>query len=707
MTFLKSHRHIGFCLLVAALALLSNYFFTGEWLTRFRETDPTIWTGLQTAASVCLLLALATGIWVFGSQDNFRSRLETPGAVRVDARGGFDAKVFLPCLGFYAASILIYLVRGENSTVRWLWALSVLALLIPLRRRFDARDLWPIPFWEYALICSVMAGAFTLRYVNLTDIPYQVDNDVSIMGLFSRKLIETGSWRMVGMARTDHHYSEHQYIALSMRLFGSNHYGLSMLSVIAGTATCALVHLLGRMLFNRWVGLIAAALLALNYVHLHFSRIVFGPISTFFVVLAGLALLHGMRRTNILSFAVGGISLGLGLMGYYSARIGPVIALGLFALWWLQRKRYPNIPVVYWLVALGGLICSFGPNLPYAIEEFTKFSGRGSKVILWTDNAWGHLSEKYQSHGSAFVVIKEQIVRTFLGPFYYPDESTICYLRKPMLGGVAAFGFILGLAFCLRRCREMASFYLLTSFVLVFVFGGVLTIDPPFWPHLNIALPAMALIAAIGLERFTRRLILTWRRPAVLVVPVMLGGGILLAGVHEWEIYYKFARDHAGGRILAMRQISRLSPETRVFLISNWVRWEQETFQFFTPKMQGRNLSEAELYLKPPSIERPTTFLVFDDADQACIDFLLKTYPGSRRQGFRDGWQWPVFVAIHVFPAGFEEHPQRQMAPPEAKWQSNGWRVIGLILLSGIAGGWILLRREKRLLRQDRGRVQL
>jgi len=696
MTYLKSHRHIGLYLLVAALALLSNYFFTGEWLTRFREMDPTVWTGLQTAASVCLLLALATGIWVFGSQDNFRTRLETPGTVRVDARGGLDAKVFLPCLGLYAASILLYLVGGESAAVRWLWVLSVLALLIPLRRRFDARDLWPMPFWEYALIGSVMAGAFTLRYVNLTEIPYQVDNDVSIMGLFSRKLIETDNWRMVGMARTDHHYSEHQYIALSMRLFGTSHYGLSMLSVIAGTATCGLVHLIGRMLFTRWVGLIAAALLALNYVHIHFSRIIFGPISTFFVVLAGLALLHGMRRSNMLSFAAGGICLGMGLMGYYSARIGPVIALGLFALWWLQRKRYPAIPVVFWLVALAGLICAFGPNLPYALEEFAKFSGRGSKVILWTDNAWNHLSDKYQSHGSAFVVIKEQIIRTFLGPFYYPDESTICYLRKPMLGGLAAFGFILGLGFCLRRCREMASFYLLASFTLVFVFGGVLTIDPPFWPHLNIALPAMALIAAIGLERFTRRVILTWRKPAVLVVPVLLSGGILLAGIHEWEVYYKFARDHAGGRILSMRQISRLSPQTRVYLISKLVRWEQETFQFFTPKMQGSNLSEAELYQKPPSIERPTSFFVFDDADQACIDFLLKTYPGSRRQGFLDGWQWPVFVAIHVFPAGFEEHPQRHLAPPQAKWQSNGWRVIGLILLGGVAGGWILLRRERR-----------
>ena len=699
MLSLRSLRHPGFYLVVVGLALLANYLFTGEWISRFRDQAPMDWHPEQTAASLCLILAVAGAAWVFGRGDSFRIRLESSASDPVPpAPSPVSPWTILPSLSLYAVATLAYVYRGESWTVRIVWGLSVIALLLPLIRRFDRRDFWPIPFWEYALLVIILCGAFVARYVRLTEIPYHVDNDVSIMGLYSRNMVTNGDWRLIGMARTDHHYSEHQYIALSMRLFGLNHYGLGMLSVLAGTATCGLVHLIGRTFFNRWVGLLGAAFLATNYVHIHFSRIIFGPISTFFVVAAGLCLLHGMKRANAFSFAAGGVSLGLGLMGYYSARIGPVVAGGLFMLWWLQRRRYPGIPLRYWGVALLGLLCAFGPNLAFAVDEFTKFSGRGSKVILWTDIAWSHLSDKYQSHGSAWIVIKEQIIRTFLGPFYFPDESTICFLRKPMLGGLAAISFMLGLGFCLRRCRDMACTYLLGSFVLTFIFGGVLTIDPPFWPHLNIALPAMVLIAAIGIERLARRLILTGRRPAAFLVPVLLSGGVVASGVHEWEVYHAFARDHAGARILSMRQILRLSPETRVYLISKYVFWEQETFQFFTPHYKGQNITEQELYASPPKIEKPTTFFVFDDAEPGCADFLMKTYPGARRQGFRDGWQWPAFFAIHVFPAGFEEHPQRFLRPVEMRWMSPGWRLIGVVVLLGLSAGWILLRRDQRRL---------
>lgn len=699
----RSLRHPGFYLLVVGLALLSNFLFTGEWLSRFRDQEPMVWRTQQTLASICLILTVAGGAWVFGRRDAFRRRLETRGESPRVSPAPIRRSAWIPSLLLYAAATGVYLATGETALVRWLWLLSVVALLVLLVRTIDIRDFWPIPFWEYALVVIILGTAFIARYVRLTEIPYHVDNDVSIMGLFSRNLVVNGDWRLVGMARTDHHYSEHQYIALSMRLFGLNHYGLGMLSVLAGTATCGLVHLIGRTFFNRWVGLIGAAFLAVNYVHIHFSRIIFGPISTFWVMLAGLGLLHGMRRANPFSFAAGGVSLGLGLMGYYSARIGPVVAAGLFALWWLQRRRYPGIPLRYWGLALLGLLCAFGPNLAFAFDEFAKFSGRGSKVILWTDIAWSHLSEKYQSHGSAWIVIKEQVIRTFLAPFYYPDESTICYLRKPMLGALAAISFMLGLGYCLRRCREMACVYLLGSFALTFIFGGVLTIDPPFWPHLNIALPAMALIAAIGIERLGRRLILIGRRPAAFIVPVLLAAGLVVSSVHEWEVYYAFARDHAGARILSMRQIQRLSTETRVYLVSKSVFWEQETFQFFTPQYQGKNITEEELYRNPPKIEKPTSFFVFDDVDPKIADYLVKTYPGARRQGFRDGWQWPAFFAIHVFPNGFEEHPQRFLRPVEMRWTVPGWRLVGLVVLLGLCAGWILLRRDQ--VRLTRGRA--
>jgi hypothetical protein len=85
-----------------------------------------------------------------------------------------------------------------------------------------------------------------------------------------------------------------------------------------------------------------------------------------------------------------------------------------------------------WWIGFGGALVVFGPNVAYLIDEFQRFSGRGNHVLIWTEEAWRHLSLKYQSGGSVWIVLKEQILRAALAPFYFPDESTICYLRRPI-----------------------------------------------------------------------------------------------------------------------------------------------------------------------------------------------------------------------------------------------------------------------------------
>lgn len=685
-------RRVGRYAPAMVLAVLGNYFLTGEWISRSREMSSHFWGGSQTAGAWCVLLAVILAAWAFGSGDDFKLTDSTSASAppRTKLPGW---KAFLPCLVFYLAGLLIYLVAGEGPLMRWCWVLGVVSLVVPLLRHFDWRDFWPLPFWEYILLVLILAGAFTARYVDLTELPLHVDNDVAIMGLFSRKLVLAENWRWVGMAPTNHQYSEHQFLAMSMRLFGTDHYGLVMLSVLAGTATTMVLYFTGKVLFNRWVGFLAAAFLAFNYVHIHFSRIIFGSLTTFFVLLAGLFLLHGLRRVSLLSFAISGISLGMGMLDYYSGRVGPVIGFSMFLLWWLRRRKHPEIRLTHWLALLAGLLLAFGPNLLYGLRESEKFVGRGSEVMIWTKSAWRHLSGKYESHGNAAIVWKEQIQRTLLAPFYYPDESTICHLRKPMLGVLTALCFMLGLGFCLRRGRDPACFYPLVFIGLTFLFGGILTIDPPFWPHLNIAVPAMALVAAIGAERLTHRLMLVFPGRSEVVVPMVLMTGMLFTAIQNWETYYQFARRHAGGRITAVRLIEKLQPDYRVFLISRDIKWEQEAFQFFTPHVEGRNLKEADLFQNLPKIDRPTVFFIFEDADRKCVDFLIQSFPWATRRAYLDGWQWEVFTVIRVLPQGYVEYPQ-DLRPPVSIWNQPGWRYVLIVLIGILALGGVVLHRD-------------
>ena len=675
--------------------LLGNYFFTGEIITRFYDTNSEVWGGRQIAGAVCLALAIAASVWAFGRREDFAEIRRTDGGPTTGAPQ-LRLASFAPAITAYLLSTVIYLIMGETAVVRWIWLLSIALLLTPLWRQVSLKALRSIAAWEYLLLVVLTFAAFLVRYTDVENLPLHVDNDVSIMGLRSRELIESNDWRWVGMARTIHHLSEHQFIALSMRLFGVSLTGLAMFSILAGSATCVVVYAYGRIFFNRWVGLLAAAFLAFNYVHIHFSRQIFGPLATFFVALAGLFLIHGLRSGRLLSFALGGIAIGAGLLDYYSARIGPVLIIGLFALLWLQRKRHPQVGYAHWGLALLGILAVFGPNLVYGLVEFSQFSGRGRDVILWTDPAWAHLSQKYHSEGNTLVVLWEQTKRTLLAPFYFPDESTICHLRKPMLGGLTALSCMLGLGYCLRRWRQFPPGFLLMWIGVTFVFGGILTIDPPFWPHLNIAVPALALVAAVGVERLVRRVVETCGGAVEKLAPAALAAAVLFSGIHDWEVYYRFARDHATSRVIAMRQIRSFSEEHRIYLISPDLQWEQETFQFFTPHIDGRDLAEEDLLKNIPPIEKPTVFMVFEGTKPETLEKLKAAFPYARREAFWDGWGWLVLTQVEVYPPDYVFAPQRHNPQKPYLIDFAGWRLVALLLVLAIALGSLLIGRQVR-----------
>jgi 4-amino-4-deoxy-L-arabinose transferase-like glycosyltransferase len=705
MRILRTPQRLVPYVLAFGFALLSNYFFTGEWLSRFNEVSNEVWTWRHTLATGFLLAGIALAAIIFGRRDDF-----PVGGVRADRvnlhRIGVsrDWVLLAPSLGCYTGATLLYLIRGESEAVRMIWVASVVLLIVPLFKNSRFSDFWTFEFWEYALLGLIVTIAFTLRYVDLTSIPQHMANDVAIMGLKSRDMLAADDHSWIGMVDTDHQASEHQLIMLSMRLFGVSHYGLTMLSVVVGTASVAVVHYLGRIMFNRWVGLIAAALLAIEYVPVHFSRLIFGPITTFFVLLGALYMVHGIKRNSRLSFALSGVGYGLGLLGYYSGRVGVVIVIAMAVVWFWRRDRSDPVPASSWLLLGAGMLFTFGPNLAYGIENFIQFNGRGNSVILWNAKPWAYSHEIYASGGSSAVVIKEQVRRALLTPFYFHDASTICGIPKPMLSSLTAISFALGLGYCVRRFFSITSALPLLWVGFTFLLGGVLTVDPPFWPHLNIALPAITLIAAVGAERLARRVILEGGRRMVVIIPLVLVVGICFTGINNWEVYYQFQRDYGNSRSRAMRQIQAItsSIDYRVFIVSRDIRWDHEIHRFFLKEVDGHDLSETALYQKLPVIDKPTAFVVHEDTDyKRCVSYLTEAFPGAIRRAFKANGLG--FTIIRVFPPGYVEPPD-DFSPAPLMWNSAGWRYVFAVLLVVICVGWMTLHRE--LQERKRGRAE-
>ncbi len=676
-----------------ATAFVAQYLFTGEVFTRLKDSATWAWKPRYGAGVALLLVAVALAAW-FGRRDEGEP---APPACEPRVGGPVVPWAAGISVALTAAAIGLFLLWGESGTVRTLWALAMLSLVFPLllsalrKPRVVPSDAARWSPWEGPALVALTFAGFLLRFYRITELPEHVDNDVALMGVETLHMMRSHDPRWFGLAASEHLLSSHQIQALGLRLFGSDHFGLVMLSVLAGTLTLPVLYVLAREAFSRRVALVATVLLTTSYTHIQFSRILFGPTATFFLCLSFAHLFRAFRTGRALNWAAGGLAMGLSLLTYDSSRVGPVIVLAFLAASAFLDRTALRRQAAGWGLFLAGAFVGFGPMTGFVFRSLNSFVGRGNTVMVWSPDILQHSMDKYHV-GSLPAVLFEQTRRTFLTLHLYGDASPHFAFPRPMVGALAAALCVLGTGLGLARLRRAPHFLVLAWVVLTFILGGVLTADPPFWPHLNIALPAVALLAGLGADRLARSVEPLAPRGNVLV-PAVMGLALLASGVHDWVVYTRFADDNAGRRIEAARFLDGLPVETYVYMIADDTSWQEYCFRFFDGDMSGRNVTADELVSGREKLPtgRPYTIVLFGHED--AIPLLSGLSPLSRVEahGDRDGTL--LFTSVSVIPPGFR--PRVQPAPIRP-----GLLPLALAALAGV--GWVLFTSLRSFFRMRR-----
>lgn len=653
------------------IAFIAQYLFTGEILFRTRDSQSWTWEPIYTFATGLLVAALGLATWALARSEPQSSASQTS-EQRISIQS--LALPLLYALECYLLSLIIYLVVGENLFVQGLWLGSAVLLIFPLwQYRPAVPALPPISWWTWAAVIALTGIGFELRHWELTDLPGHVDNDVALMGMFGLKLINSGNYNWIGYSGSEHLLSYDQSLAWSMRLFGQDHYGLVISSVLAGTLTLPLAFLLGRELFNARTGLIGMALLTIDYTHIHFSRILFGPKATLFATLTMVLLFRGLRTHQPRWFALAGLATGFGLMLYDSSRVMPVVVIACvgWALIWqraLLRSHRGNALIF----GLGALI-GFGPMLAFTITEFSSFVGRGNAVALWLPHVWEHATATYGTT-NVLEVLFIQTQRAFLTFHLYGDGSPHFSLTQPMIAPLTAALFMLGLGYCLVRLRDIAGFSLVSWIGLTLVLGGVITADPPYWPHLNIILPAVALIAGCAADRLLSLSRLVGGKPGAWSSGVLILALMAATGVTNWISYEARVRDNAGPRIRMARYIATQPTDYTVYLLDHENSWNEYAYQFFNQGFTGSNIVPDVLINTPPTLDRPLLFVLYHH--QELGDWLRAHYPAGILEEHVDQGANRIFVSFRVVPAEYAFAP----APPAHNpLRLPGWWLAGAL----------------------------
>ncbi len=179
------------------------------------------------------------------------------------------------------------------------------------------------------LMVACLLVAAILRLPSLTEVPPGLHYDEAANAILAGDIGLRGD-RPVFISSYTGKEPLFFYLAGGLTLaIGESVFALRLTSAFIGLLTIAVTFWLGKeMLADRRIAIIAAALLAISFWHLVFSRLGFRVISQ--PLLQGLALaflFRGLKRSQLLPCLLGGAFLGLAAYTYLAVRIFPLLLL--------------------------------------------------------------------------------------------------------------------------------------------------------------------------------------------------------------------------------------------------------------------------------------------------------------------------------------------------------------------------------------------
>ncbi len=455
------------------------------------------------AAAVLYALAALLFVLLYGRQT--LERAEEPPS------GSAGQVSWWPVLGAIACGALAWPHFADNQftasgTLSWAVGFALLTLAVWPRgalrdaltgqsrrlQRLVARGV-PLDWHRLAFLGILAVGAF-YRFYQIDQIPLEMGCDLPHIYSNIRMLLR----HEFPIFFSSYPGREGLFFYLAApfcSLFGLSHTTIKMAGSLVGLVTLPAIYLLGKELYDRRVGLVAAFMLSVSHWHIIIGRVGYRAITVPLVLtLMWYALIRALKTQRPHWFALTGLLLGLGLYTYNAFMIVPVLVVLLLLTALLTGRgrtlltNWPNGVLLFVVAAF-----TFVPLGRYAYEQPTVFFYRAATRITDLETA-----------------LPSDLIRTLLDTarrallmFNYRGDgvfiSNVPYLRQ--LGYGTAILFVLGLAQLLRSWRRGYNLTLLVVLGVMLLPTALSLAFPHEVPNAVRAigaLPAAMLVAAVG-----------------------------------------------------------------------------------------------------------------------------------------------------------------------------------------------------------------
>jgi len=360
-------------------------------------------------------------------------------------------------------------------------------------------------FWvEWGPLLAVIALATALRFWALGSIPPGLYHDEAFNGLDALGVL-TGDRPVFFETNNGREPLFIYLVALSVAALGRSPGAIRMTAALLGTLTVAATYVTTRAMFNRRIGLLAAAITGLTLWHVNLSRIGFRAVAMpLFVALTLWQLWLGLKDGHRRHFLAGGLLYGLTFYTYLAARF-TIVALAAFGFYlilvgsWRSESRtcsgFGGRRRGALIFALAALVV-LGPLMVYVATHTDAFLNRVGQVSIFNPainegDLWGTLLR----HTG-----KTLLMFTHRGDFIPRHNVPL----RPVFDPVLSAFFLLGVILCFARFRQSAEHAFVLIWLAVMLLPTILAEGAPHFLRSVGVLPVAFVVPAIGLDWFWR-----------------------------------------------------------------------------------------------------------------------------------------------------------------------------------------------------------
>ena len=369
----------------------------------------------------------------------------------------------------------------------------------------------------------------------------------------------------------------HYLFAAAQDFIAPHLFTLRWLSMACGLISIAALYTLGRLMFSRRVGALAAVIATVAFWSLLYSRLGLRIIALpAFVTVAMLFLWHGLTHARRRDFVIAGVLFGLSAYTYSATRMLPALFVGFFICLALLNRPFLRQHGRNLLIAFGLAVLIV---LPMAIHIAT---------VPAAERRLGEVEGPLDAlqRGDITPLINSTLVTA--GMFIATGDPEWLYNipNRPVFDLLTGALFFVAIAISLRKIRQPAY-----AFVLIWLFAGLLPAMLT-WPaasnsHSILAQAPAFLLAAIGIDAVAAR----WPRWGRVLIPIALGVFTLISlndYFFRWATNPTVQIEHAAGVVATARQATQLPNADRPLVFSSgavlhWNPWSVTAFRLNAP----------------------------------------------------------------------------------------------------------------------------